>query len=1840
MKNKPIRYLVYSILFSCSVLGTYWAFNPSERIVKTIAKPSQVYKDLNCSHEQSKAPIVDQQTQPQEDKAVEIEEPELKPIQQLCVVLGEDLSKSEHQARALSLAQQSTPILKTLIQTDPDKAYQYALSAEDWQVLPEELKPFIGRRFEEKAMFIASTNCEAEERHLSYKSDTIGTSLVATGKKVQYSDGVLNARVSGVAFENYVGIVAMEGGTAIDPSNPATFPQPAYENPYVYTPYKYIPVPKFGTLKVLYLLVKFSDGTSSPTSEDLSRSLLNSVASSFNKFSYGKLTMVYDVVRVSIPGSSNADDYTVLEQTAAAAYALGYNPDNYHVICRRNSDRGNYAFLNTKDNFIKRDNDDTILHEMGHNLGLNHANSWRPKSYASNGYSDGDNLIYGENWDAMANGPRGDFNAYEKMQFRWLWYTGTNSDYAENPSDAIYRIYPYDNYKANFNNTAGVNGVHYAITIFKDTKAVNGQEADREYVLSYRNQPEWDDNSYNAFFQEGLLLHWKPWTLNGTDGYNSNASFGTCLVDANRATNDQIDSAIFIGNTFVDSASGNRDGNLYITPLRKVNPDGIFRNGDEYIDVKIARGSQSTNLSPSASWTYSDTTISPGDTVNFAVTASDPDDTQLGYYWDFGLGTDSASRKLMPLNGLPNQTFTYKNEGVYVATCIVTDGRGKTVKLTQTIHVDVTPPVAPAGLVTTHGSPGISLDWTDNAETDVASYTIYRRTTGGSYSAPLATGVTASNYLDTTTVNGTTYHYVVKAVDINTNQSSFSNESSFASLPITNLSIQASSNSFVQFGSGIQTATQTLGVKGNTWGNLSRIAYIRFPLTGNDEIGGVHIDKVTSVALNLHLTSNQGSDTMTVYALVDGAQASSAYLTESSWTGGTNGTSAGGNNLQANKRPDGEVAIPNAQTTASLCSYTFAGTSAVVNNDIGTKLIPITSMDVFRTLVKNDTNGQITLVVKSSLSSGVNLIASLYNTNGQLVPTLKVDALIAPVDTTPPSAPVGLAASAPLGSVNLDWADNTEADVASYSIYRRTMQGSYGAPIATGVTYSNYLDTTTSNGTTYYYVVKAVDSNSNESIFSNESSSTPQQIATINLQATSNSYVHYGNGIQSATQSIAIKADTWAYNSRMAYIRFPLTGNDEIAGVHIDKIGSVALNVQVTSNQGGDTLSIYALLDRAQAASTDLTEASWTGGTNGTIAGGNNLEASRRPDGDVTVPNARTTSILASYTFAGTSSVVNNDIGTKLIPITSMDVFRNLVKNDTNGEITFVIKGSLVSGVNFIASVYNTNGQLVPTLKLEGVDTTPPAAPSGLVTTASSPGVTLDWADNTEPDFTTYNIYRSTIQGSYGAPVATGLTSSNYLDTTPVNGTTYYYAVKAVDLNANESSFSNQSSFTPQPISNLNLQATSNAYVQFGNGILTANQILGVKVNTWGNLSRIAYIRFPLTGNDEIAGVHIDKIASVALNVHITSNQGADTMSVYALVDNAQASSTYLTETTWTGGTDGTSAGGNNLQANKRPDGEVAIPNTWTTASLGSYTFAGTTAVVNNDIGTKLIPITSMDVFRNLVKNDTNGQITFVIKSSLALGVNVMASLYNTNGQLVPTLKVDAQIAPVDTTPPAAPSGLTASVADGSVNLDWTNHSETDFASYKVYRKTSSGSYSTALITGLSSSLYADATGVARTLYGYQVTAVDSSGNESQPSNEVTAFFFVDTDNDGIDDSWENQYFNSIASNDGSADSDGDGVLDFFEYLYGSNPNNSPARGFSISADTADLNVFFSWEVLHGFELGTHFRAEVSTNLRTWSVIPPANYNLEKTTLGDRVQMKLTPTYNYGDSLFLRLSEP
>jgi hypothetical protein len=127
---------------------------------------------------------------------------------------------------------------------------------------------------------------------------------------------------------------------------------------------------------------------------------------------------------------------------------------------------------------------------------------------------------------------------------------------------------------------------------------------------------------------------------------------------------------------------------------------------------------------------------------------------------------------------------------------------------------------------------------------------------------------------------------------------------------------------------------------------------------------------------------------------------------------------------------------------------------------------------------------------------------------------------------TLPSTPTQLTATAGDSQVSLSW--NAVDGASSYNIKRSTTAGGPYTTIATNVSGTSYVDNTVTNGTTYYYVVTAVNGTA-ESANSNEAPATPIVSAPINLIAIAgNSQVTLSWGSVSTATGYNVKRSTTA----------------------------------------------------------------------------------------------------------------------------------------------------------------------------------------------------------------------------------------------------------------------------------------------------------------------------------------------------------------------------------------------------------------------------------------------------------------------------------------------------------------------------------------------------------------------------------------------------------------------------------------------------------------------------------------------------------------------------------------
>lgn len=456
-------------------------------------------------------------------------------------------------------------------------------------------------------------------------------------------------------------------------------------------------------------------------------------------------------------------------------------------------------------------------------------------------------------------------------------------------------------------------------------------------------------------------------------------------------------------------------------------------------------------------------------------------------------------------------------------------------------------------------------------------------------------------------------------------------------------------------------------------------------------------------------------------------------------------------------------------------------------------------------------------------------------------------------------------------------------------------------------------------------------------------------------------------------------------------------------------------------------------------------------------------------------------------------------------------------------------------------------------------DTTPPAAPTGLLATAGTNLVDLDWNDNGEGDLAGYHVYRSTTSGgSYTRLTAGTVSTSAYSDASATGGTTFYYVVTAVDLSGNESAFSFESSATPSGGSGggdpwINELHYDNAGGDVGEFVEVAGPA-GLDLSGWqligynGN-GGSSYKTVSLSGTLPDQGGCVGTLSFLFSSMQ---NGAPDGM---ALVDDTGSVVEFLSyegQMTAVGGpangmtsvdigvseTSSTPVG-HSLQ--RAGTGSSASDFSWQSAQAATsgspntgQTFSGgcggggptapsaptglSATAGDGNVDLAWTANSEPDVIGyNVYRSVTSGSGYLLLNGSLVTGTSYQDSSA-TNGttyfyvvtafdseSLESTFSAEVSATPADGTAPAAPSGLFASSGQASISLDWNDNGESDLAGYWVYRSTTSGGGYAALNTTLaSSSAWVDNTVSVGVTYFYVVSAVDFTGNESALSNEVS----------------------------------------------------------------------------------------------------------------------------------------
>jgi fibronectin type 3 domain-containing protein len=693
-------------------------------------------------------------------------------------------------------------------------------------------------------------------------------------------------------------------------------------------------------------------------------------------------------------------------------------------------------------------------------------------------------------------------------------------------------------------------------------------------------------------------------------------------------------------------------------------------------------------------------------------------------------------------------------------------------------------------------------------------------------------------------------------------------------------------------------------------------------------------------------------------------------------------------------------------------------------------------------------------------------------------------------ETAPPAAPTGLGATLGDRAIHLDWADNGEPDLASYTVYRSTTSGGGYSVIASGIAASAYTDTDVWNGLTYFYLVTAFDASGGESVRSDWISAVPQGVPAVRYELEGNALDGSGRGNNaivngSPTYVAGQIGQAIDFNGSTDYLRIP-------AGV-VHTVDSMTIAAWVNWDGGGAWQRVFDFGD-STSRYMFLTPSSGGGKLRFVIRNGTAERIA-----ETTAPAIGTwVHVAVTLTADTTTLYVNGSPAATTVASVNPTGFDFTPTNNYIGKSQF--NDPLFNGriddfriYNYILTASQVND--VKNGGAPGDDTTPPAAPANLTGTANGASVSLDWADNTEPDLSGYTVYRSTTSGGGYVSIATGLGTSAYTDNTAANGVTYYYVVSATDTAANESAQSAEVSATANTlVLHLKFDESGGAVAADSSGQARHATLVNGPAFTAGRVANA--LNFPATAAQHAtlpSGI-VSGLTDFTIATWVKVNAFATWQRIF---DFGTATNNYMFLTT---------------QYSPTAPNNAKLRFGIRTTAVAEQNVSGASIALSAGVWTHVAVTRSGTTVRLYVNGALAGSGTIALKPS-DLGVTTLNYLgksqwpdpylnaalddFRIYGNALSAAELTSLASPL-----AAPQGLAATPGPLSLDLAW--NAVPDATRYTLkYSTTSGGPYST-LSAGLPSTTQLHSDLSYGTIYYYVVSAANSV-YESPFSAELAA---------------------------------------------------------------------------------------------------------------------------------------
>ncbi len=769
----------------------------------------------------------------------------------------------------------------------------------------------------------------------------------------------------------------------------------------------------------------------------------------------------------------------------------------------------------------------------------------------------------------------------------------------------------------------------------------------------------------------------------------------------------------------------------------------------------------------------------PASAVSISLSWTANSANQTGYYLD--RATDSGFTQNLVTQTIPatpascvDSLVGLASGGTYYYRIRAFNSGGSSANSnTVSVYIPFSPAKASNCVFDSVTSTSISLHWTDNAASTAQGYHILRSVNGGTYSLyttlpGLPAGIggviapTEYDWTDTGLTPGTFYDYHIQCFNVaGYNDFVGGNATTLTNPPASVTATAKGSQVLLAWAAPVGAASYNI-YRGTTPGGegstpiatgLTATSY-----TDTPPVSGVrYYYTVTAVNANAaplngeSAPSSEVSSISVVASVSDGSfentSVNGSYVydpTSSYWKfTGNAGIEANGSAWNAASAPDGTQAgflqslstssggsISQTINFASPGTFQFTFSAAQRASDGVEPISVAVDGTVIATITPGSTAFQTYSTPVVSLTGGSHVLSFTTASKAGSSASSFIDKVSVATLSTAPVAPTGVSAVAGVGQVGLSWTASVGA--VSYNIYRGTNAGGEGSTaLVTAIGGNSYIDTTAIPGSKYYYTVTAVSGTrlsglSNESAFSSEVSAT-SLIAVVS---------------DGSFESTSVKG---------SYAVDPTSAVWTFAG-----------NAGIEAN--GSALSASNAPDGTQAAFLQSTSASAGGSISQTLNIGAEgfysftLYAAERAAYSVEpIVVSIDGAVIATINPASTSFVSYTTPSVNLLAGTHVLSFATASTSST-AAASFIDKVS----VNVVS--------------------TASAAPSAVAATPGIGRITVSW--NAVAGAVSYNVYRGLAAGAEGAtPLASGVTSTSYVDTSASPGVQYYYVVSAVDGN-------------------------------------------------------------------------------------------------------------------------------------------------------------------------------------------------------------------------------------------------------------------------------------------------------------------------------------------------------------------------------------------------------------------------------------------------------------------------